>query len=141
MRMARSPRCVNPLFCTKGVALASFTACINYRDSGHANKFEWLKVRTNDLFLCGPNLRTGVEFQQVYLRNKSMYAGTVEYKRMFCQEGFCRIRKPAHLSQCTVQFIGNLSVGNFTGRLRLSAWLLIFYKPCLCDFPYDNCSI
>ncbi len=60
----------------------SFTSCINYRVGGHANKFEWLKVRTNDLFLRGANFRTEIEFQQVCFLNKSMSAGIVEYKRM-----------------------------------------------------------
>ncbi len=74
LRMARTPRSAKPLFCTKGVAMDSFTACIYYRDGG----LKWLKVHTNDLLL-----RTAVEFQQVYLRNKSMSVGTVEYKKNF----------------------------------------------------------
>ncbi len=60
----------------------NFTAFIYYRYGGHANKFEWLKICTNDLFFRGPNFRTGVEVQQVCLCNKSMSAGTGDYKTM-----------------------------------------------------------
>ncbi len=81
-RIPRTPRNVKPLFCTRKFAVNNFTACINHRDGGHASKVEWLEVCTNDIFLRGPSFCTWTELQQVYLRNKGMPAGTVEYKRM-----------------------------------------------------------